>query len=55
MKRRSPTQVFALLVLLLGLGGLLTALQSNSLLPLVVVAVALWVLLKVTNFFERLK
>jgi hypothetical protein len=53
--KRSPTQVFALLVLLFGLGGLLAALQSNSLMPILIVAVVLWGLLKVTNFFERLK
>ena len=53
--KRSPTDVFALLALLFGIGGLLAAMQSHSVFPIVGVAVVLWVLLKFTNFLERRK
>jgi hypothetical protein len=55
MKQRSPTDVFALLVLLFGCGGVALAVQEGSILPIMVVVIVLWVLLKVTNFLERLK
>ncbi len=50
---RSPSQVFAYLVIFYALGGVALAWATGSVLPLLVVALALWAILKFLNSLER--
>ncbi len=52
---RSPSQVFAYLAVFYAIGGVALAWASGSVLPLVVVALALWAVLKFLNALERRK